>query len=198
MALSDCLSQSVQSILINDVLCPFFGAEEHLVSGSVMRRAVWACYRLALSLRDVEDLLAERAITFSDETTRIWAAKFGAQIASKVQRDRAQSADTRNLAENVLLIHVKKRWLWWRPMATDIGLKHSCRHPETLKAPSRFCFRSARQAQRSLSNHDQTSTLFHAKRHRHNATDHRRARYVDEIIARCSRICAALKRPETA
>ena len=45
---------------------------------SVIGYAVWAYHRFALSLRDVEDLLAARGITVSYETVREWVTRFGA------------------------------------------------------------------------------------------------------------------------
>ena len=55
--------------------------------------AVWAYHRFALSLRDVEDLLAARSITVSHQTIRDWVAEFGTPIAAKIRRNRPQPAD---------------------------------------------------------------------------------------------------------
>ncbi len=60
---------------------------------SVIGYAVWAYHRFALSLRDVEDLLASRGITVSYETVRDWVARFGAQFAARIRRDRPKPAD---------------------------------------------------------------------------------------------------------
>ncbi len=43
----------------------------------IISHAVWLYHRFTLSLRDVEDLLAERGITVSYETIRQWWATFG-------------------------------------------------------------------------------------------------------------------------
>ena len=40
----------------------------------IIQHAVWLYARFTLSLRDVEDLLAERGITVSYETIRVWVA----------------------------------------------------------------------------------------------------------------------------
>ena len=79
---------------------------------SVIGYAVWAYHRFALSLRDVEDLLAERGVTVSYETIRIWVARFGPQIAAKVRRDRPAAADRWHLDEVVVPIKRQKFWLW--------------------------------------------------------------------------------------
>lgn len=79
---------------------------------SVIGYAVWAYHRFALSLRDVEDLLAERGITVSHETIRDWVAKFGTQISAKIRGDRAKPADKWHLDEVVIMISGTKHWLW--------------------------------------------------------------------------------------
>jgi putative transposase len=60
----------------------------HRFPPNVIACAVWAYFRFAMSLRDVEDLLAERGVTVSYETIRAWVAKFGGRYAKAVRRDR--------------------------------------------------------------------------------------------------------------
>jgi len=79
---------------------------------SIISYAVWAYHRFALSLRDVEDLLAERGIVVSYETIRAWVGKFGAQIAKHVRTARRQPTDKWHLDEVVITIRGKKHWLW--------------------------------------------------------------------------------------
>ncbi len=79
---------------------------------SVIGYAVWAYHRFALSLRDVEDLLAARGITVSYETVRDWVARFGSQFAAKIRRDRPRPADKWHLDEVVVPIKGRKHWLW--------------------------------------------------------------------------------------
>ena len=42
----------------------------------VIHQAIWLYLRFTLSLRDVEDLLAERGVAVSYETVRRWANHF--------------------------------------------------------------------------------------------------------------------------
>lgn len=79
---------------------------------SVIGYAVWAYHRFALSLRDVEDLLASRGIAVSYETIRDWVARFGVQFAAKVRRDRPHPANKWHLDEVVVSINGRKHWLW--------------------------------------------------------------------------------------
>ena len=50
--------------------------ERHRFPPDVIRYSVWLYFRFTLSIRDVEELLAERGIEVSRETIRCWAAKF--------------------------------------------------------------------------------------------------------------------------
>jgi Transposase and inactivated derivatives len=59
---------------------------------SVISYAVWAYHRFNLSLRDVEDLLAERGVIVTHETIRDWVARFGPQMAAQIRRGRSQPA----------------------------------------------------------------------------------------------------------
>jgi putative transposase len=53
----------------------------HRFPPEIISHAVWLYHRFCLSLRDVEDLPAERGITVSYETIRHWCRKFGAEYA---------------------------------------------------------------------------------------------------------------------
>jgi len=49
----------------------------HQFPPTVIQHAVWLYLRFNLSLRDVEDLMAERGIDVSYETVRRWVSRFG-------------------------------------------------------------------------------------------------------------------------
>lgn len=68
----------------------------HRFQPETIRLAVWLYYRFTLSLRDVEDLLAERGIDVSYETVRCWANKFGPAIAANIRRARQRLASRRD------------------------------------------------------------------------------------------------------
>jgi putative transposase len=51
--------------------------KRHRFPASIIRHAVWLYFRFNLSLRDVEEMLAERGIEVSYETVRCWTKKFG-------------------------------------------------------------------------------------------------------------------------
>jgi transposase-like protein len=55
--------------------------------------------RFALSLRDVEELLAERGIQVSYETVRRWVATFGTYYAAELRRREPRAGRTWHLDE---------------------------------------------------------------------------------------------------
>ena len=52
----------------------------------IIAHAVWLYYRFPLSLRDIEDLLAERGIAVSFQTVSEWTTKFGRKFAHQLKR----------------------------------------------------------------------------------------------------------------
>jgi len=65
-----------------------------------------------LSLRDVEDLLAERAIGVSYETVRRWVNHFGPPIAADLRKRRPKPHTTCRLDEVYLKIDGRMLYLW--------------------------------------------------------------------------------------
>jgi hypothetical protein len=57
-------------------------------SPDVIRLAVMMYVRYPLSLRNVEDLLAERGIDISHETVRFWWNRFGPMFAAEIRKRR--------------------------------------------------------------------------------------------------------------
>lgn len=85
----------------------------HRFPPDVIAHAVWLYFRFPLSLRMVEDLLAERGIIVSHQTIRVWAEKFGRQFAGKIRcRSSGQFDSKWHLDEVVITIRGKKHWLW--------------------------------------------------------------------------------------
>ncbi len=87
--------------------------KRHRFPAEIIAHAVWLYYRFSLSLRDVEDLLAERGINVSFQTVSEWAAKFGLEFAHQLRRrSRGHFADKWQLDEMAVAIKGKKYWLW--------------------------------------------------------------------------------------
>src|SRR5450432_452138 len=84
----------------------------HRFPAEVIRHAVWLYFRFTLSLRDVEELLAQRGIEVSYETIRCWTIKFGPQIGRNLKRRRAAPSPRWHLDEMVCTIGGKRMYLW--------------------------------------------------------------------------------------
>lgn len=69
------------------------GFKGHRFPPEIIEYVVWLYFRFSLSLRDVEDLLAERGITVSHETIRFWVTKFGRQYAKSIRQNRPPTGD---------------------------------------------------------------------------------------------------------
>jgi putative transposase len=66
--------------------------KRHRFPPDIISYAVWLYYRFNLSYRDIEDLLAQRGITVSYETVRLWCIKFGALYSKRLKRSIAVTA----------------------------------------------------------------------------------------------------------
>jgi putative transposase len=65
----------------------------------IIHQTIWLYLRFTLSLRDVEDLLAERGLAVSYETVRCWVNHFGAMIAADLRKRRQKPHTTWRLDE---------------------------------------------------------------------------------------------------
>ena len=86
--------------------------KRHRFPPDVIRQAVWLYFRFTLSLRDVEEMLAERGIETSYETIRCWTLKFGRLFAQNLRRSRPKPTGRWHLDEMVVKISGKRMWLW--------------------------------------------------------------------------------------
>ncbi len=78
----------------------------------IIHRAIWLYLRFTLSLRDVEDLLAERGIAVSYESVRRWVNHFGLMIAADLRKRRPRPHTTWHLDEVYLKIDGRLVYLW--------------------------------------------------------------------------------------
>lgn len=86
--------------------------KRHRFPPSVIQYAVWLYYRFNLSIRDVEDLLAERNINVSYESIRLWVNKFGPEFAHRLKRKHQGFGDAYFLDEVSVKILSKQHYLW--------------------------------------------------------------------------------------
>ena len=86
--------------------------KRHRFPPDVIRHAVWLYFRFTLSLRDVEEMLAQRGIEVSYETIRCWTRKFGQLYAWNLRRSRCKPTGRWHLDEMVVKVGGKRMWLW--------------------------------------------------------------------------------------
>jgi putative transposase len=86
--------------------------KRHRFPPDIISYAVWLYYRFNLSHRDIEDLLAERGITVSYETIRLWCIKFGAIYIRRLKRKHRGYGDTFFIDEVFVKINGKQHYLW--------------------------------------------------------------------------------------
>lgn len=98
--------------------------KRHRFPPDIISYAAWLYYRFNLSHRDIEDLLAERGITVSRESIRLWypkhslrswgrlCIKFGALYARRLKRKHRGYGDTFYIDEVFVKINGKQHYLW--------------------------------------------------------------------------------------
>src|SRR2546425_8537252 len=59
----------------------------------IISHAIWLYQRFDLSFRDVDDPLAQRDITVTYETIRLWCQRFGPVYAGRLRRRRGRMGD---------------------------------------------------------------------------------------------------------
>jgi len=94
---------------VSDRPNPYHG---HRFPREVIAHAVRRYLRFALSVRDVEELLAERGVAVSYETVRRWVATFGAPYAEELRRRRPHTSRTWHRDEMAVRIGGRRHWLW--------------------------------------------------------------------------------------
>ena len=78
----------------------------------IISYAVWLYHRFNLSYRDIQDLLAERRISVSHESMRLWCIKFGPVFARRLRRKHRGCGDTFYVDEGLVKIRGKQHYLW--------------------------------------------------------------------------------------
>ena len=78
----------------------------------VIHQAIWLYLRFTLSLRDVEDLLAQRGIGLSYKSIRRWVNHFGPLVAADLRKRRPRPHSIWHLDEVYLKIDGRLVYLW--------------------------------------------------------------------------------------
>ena len=84
----------------------------HRYPREIIGDAVWLDYKLGVSLRDVEDVLAKLGVVVSYETVRRWSKKFGPNYARRLKKRHGRLGDTWFLDEVCVTINGQRLYLW--------------------------------------------------------------------------------------
>ena len=86
--------------------------KRHRFLPDIIRQVLWLYHRFNLSHRDIEDLLAERGISVSYESIRLWCIKSGPQFAKRLKRQHRGIGDTSFIDEDFVKIRGRQHYLW--------------------------------------------------------------------------------------
>jgi transposase-like protein len=86
-----------------------FSFKRHRFPPAVIRLAVYLYFRFTLSIRDVEEMLAQRGIR---ETVRCWVNKFGPMMAASLRRRRMPPTGRWHLDEAMAKIGGRRMIIW--------------------------------------------------------------------------------------
>ncbi|KPF85118.1 transposase [Brevundimonas sp. AAP58] len=86
--------------------------KRHRFPAAVIVQAVRWYFRFTLSIRDVEELMAERGVEVSREAIRCWVIKFGPLIAANLRRNRPSPTGRWHLDEVVVKVGGRRLYLW--------------------------------------------------------------------------------------
>jgi putative transposase len=83
----------------------------HRFPVEIISHCVWLYHRFPLSLRDVEQMMAQRGVVVSYETIHQWCRKFGQAYANELRRRRPRPGDKWHLDEVFIKIAGKTHYL---------------------------------------------------------------------------------------
>ena len=78
----------------------------------VIKRVIWLYFRFNLSLREIEELMAERGVDVSYETIRRWIDTFGTVFAKRIKSRSSNPSPRLHLDEVYTKINGKMVYLW--------------------------------------------------------------------------------------
>jgi len=78
----------------------------------VIKRVIWLYFRFNLSLREIEEMMAERGVDVSYETIRRWIDKFGPVFAKRIKPRSQNPSPKWHLDEIYTRINGKMVYLW--------------------------------------------------------------------------------------
>ncbi|HEV2123953.1 MAG TPA: IS6 family transposase [Chloroflexota bacterium] len=112
--------------------------KRHRFPAEIIAHCVWLYHRFSLSLRDVQELMAERGVAVTYETVHQWCQKFGPLFAIELKRRRPKPGDKWPVEEVQLKINGKRHWLWRAVDQDGLVLEILVQPRRNRKAAERF------------------------------------------------------------
>ena len=84
----------------------------HRLPVEIISYCVWLYHWFPLSLRDVEQMMAQRGVSVSYDTIHQWCRKFGQTYANDLRRRRPRPGDKWHLDEVFVKINGKAHYVW--------------------------------------------------------------------------------------
>jgi putative transposase len=110
----------------------------HRFPVEIISHCVWLYHRFPLSLRDVEEMMAERGVSVSYDTIHQWCRKFGQIYANGLRRRRPRPGDKWHLDEVFIKINGVQRYLWRAVDQDGVVLDILVTSRRDAKAATRF------------------------------------------------------------
>ena len=140
----------------------------------IISYAVWLYHRFNLSHRDIEELLAERRISVSHESIRLWCIKFGPVFAKRLRRKHHGGAPRKIVTDQLGSYRVAHRA--WAPDSYPVTDRYANNRAEQSHEATRFRERGIRRF-KSTGVHSAVYNLFNLSRHMVRARDYRDLRH---------------------
>jgi putative transposase len=126
----------------------------HRFPPEVISYAVWLYFRFPLSLRMVEEMLAERGICVTYETVRQWGKKFGKAFSDQIRKRAPARGDKWHMDEVVVSIAGEQHWLWRAVDQNGFVLDVMVQRRRDSRAAQRLMREAPQICRRTATRHD--------------------------------------------
>jgi putative transposase len=147
----------------------------------IISHCVWLYHRFPLSLREAQEMMAERGVIVSHESIRAWSQKFGQAYANGLRRHRPRPADKWHLDEVFIKVNGQRHYLWRAVDQHGNVLDILVTSQRNAKAATRFfrkLFKGLRYVPRVLVT-DKLASYGVAHRRLMPGVEHRRSKYLN-------------------
>ena len=153
----------------------------HRFPVEIISHCVWVYHRFPLSLRDVEQMMAQRGVRVSYDTIHQWCRKFGQTYADGLRRRRPRPGDKWHLDEVFIKVNGARQYLWRAVDQDGKVLDILVQSRRNAKAAKRFLaklMKTQRRVPRVLVT-DKLRSYAAAHRDLMSSVEHRQSKYLN-------------------